>query len=99
MNLPKDKTELYETYYLKKDLMNMCKEYELPTTGSKDDLLKYLANFIENKPIEKSLTNQNEPKKHSNYNDSSIFIPSLEKKLLIKIILTMRSIENFLKKK
>ena len=54
MKLPNTKEELYGTYFLKSDLINLCRENNLPTSGSKEDLLKYMLNFIENKPIEKT---------------------------------------------
>ena len=53
MDLPKTQEELYGTYYLKNDLINICKKYGLPTSGSKENLLEYICNFIENKPIKK----------------------------------------------
>jgi hypothetical protein len=53
MNLPKTKEELYGTYYLKNDLVNLCKEYGLPTSGSKENLLEYICNFIQNKSAKK----------------------------------------------
>ena len=53
MKLPKTKEELYGTYFLKKDLINICKKYNLPTTGSKGNLLEYICCFIENKPVKK----------------------------------------------
>jgi hypothetical protein len=53
MELPKSKKELYDTYFLKKDLIKLCKEYNLPTNGAKETLLEYIGDFIENKPIEK----------------------------------------------
>jgi hypothetical protein len=53
MNLPKTKDELYGTYILKNDLVLLCKEYNLPTSGSKENLLEYLSNYIENKPVKK----------------------------------------------
>jgi thiamine kinase-like enzyme len=52
MNFPKNKAELYDKYYLKAELVAFCKQFGLPTTGSKPNLLEYLAAFIENKPIE-----------------------------------------------
>jgi len=71
MNLPKSKEELYATYYLKKDLINLCKEYGLPTSGSKENLLEYICNLIENKPIKTIKT-----KRKISNND---FEPLLEK--------------------
>jgi hypothetical protein len=71
MNLPKTKEELYGTYYLKADLIALCKQYNLPTTGSKENLLKYICSFIENKSIEKVKSKQ---KIANNY-----FEPSLNK--------------------
>jgi hypothetical protein len=58
MDLPKTKEELYGKYYLKNDLVNLCKTYELPTSGSKENLLKYICNFIENKSVEKIKSKQ-----------------------------------------
>jgi hypothetical protein len=51
MDLPKTKEELYGTYYLKNDLVNLCKQYGLPTSGSKENLLEYICNFIQNKSV------------------------------------------------
>jgi hypothetical protein len=56
MELPKTKEELYNTYYLKEYLVKICKENNLPTNGSKQNLLEYIGNFIENKPIVKIKT-------------------------------------------
>ena len=71
MNLPKSKEELYGTYYLKEQLINMCKEHNLPASGSKENLLEYICNYIENKPI-----NTIKAKiRNKNHN----FEPSLEK--------------------
>ena len=69
--LPKSKKELYETYFLKEDLIKLCKEYNLPTNGSKDNLLEYIGNYIENKPVKK-LKNKTKITNNS-------FEPSLEK--------------------
>jgi hypothetical protein len=71
MDLPKTKEELYSTYYLKNDLINMYKKYNLPTVGSKENLLEYICNFIENKPVEKI------KQKRKNVNNG--FEPLLEK--------------------
>ena len=71
MNLPKTKKELYSTYYLKEDLIKLCKEYKLPSAGSKEILLEYICNFIENKPINKATSKLNIKKIN--------FEPSLEK--------------------
>ena len=37
MELPKTKEELYGRYYLKNDLVKLCKDNGLPTTGSKEN--------------------------------------------------------------
>ncbi len=71
MNMPKTKEELYGTYYLKKDLVNLCKEYGLPASGAKENLLEYILQFIANKPIKKIKT------KSKIVNNG--FEPSLEK--------------------
>ena len=47
MELPKTKEKLLNTYYLKRDLQNLCKKYALPITGSKTELLESLIKFIE----------------------------------------------------
>jgi hypothetical protein len=70
MNLPKTKEELYNKYFLKDDLINLCKKYGLPTNGSKENLLHYLSNFIENKPVDKIKS-----KSKTVYRD---YVPSLE---------------------
>jgi hypothetical protein len=46
MDLPKTKEELYGAYYLKEDLVKLCKQYNLPTACSKENLLEYICNFI-----------------------------------------------------
>jgi hypothetical protein len=56
MDLPKTKEELYGTYYYKKDLVNLCKLYGLPTSGLKEILFEYICCFIENKPVKKLKT-------------------------------------------
>ncbi|MDR1182146.1 MAG: SAP domain-containing protein [Bacteroidales bacterium] len=66
MKLPKTKEDLYNTYFLKKDLAELCREYNLPTTGSKENLLGNICNLIENKPFTKRAA-----KKSNN------FVPSL----------------------
>jgi hypothetical protein len=71
MNLPKTKEGLYNKYLLKNDLINLCKKYGLPINGSKENLLHYLSNFIENKPVDKI---KSRPK--TVYSD---YVPSLEK--------------------
>jgi hypothetical protein len=71
MDLPKTKEELYGTYYLKDDLINLCKKYSLPTSGSKENLLEYICSFIENKPVKKIKMKQN--------NSNNVFEPLLEK--------------------
>jgi hypothetical protein len=71
MDLPKSKEELYGTYYLKNDLIKICKEHDLPTNGSKENLLGYLCNFIENKPVKKRTIKNN--------NGTNNFKPSLDK--------------------
>ena len=54
LELPKTKEELYNKYFLKNDLISICKKYNLPTTGSKGNLLEYICCFIENKPVKKA---------------------------------------------
>jgi hypothetical protein len=71
MYLPKSKQEFLNTYYLKNELLEICKENDLPTNGSKENLVKYICAFIENRPITKT---KNASKKNTNG-----FIPSLEK--------------------
>jgi hypothetical protein len=56
MELPNTKEDLYNTYYLKEDLVKLCKENNLPTNGSKQNLLDYIDNFIKNKPVVKIKT-------------------------------------------
>jgi protein-arginine kinase activator protein McsA len=58
IDLPKTKEELYGTYFLKADLVALCKQNDLPSTGSKENLLEYICNFIENKSIEKAKSKQ-----------------------------------------
>ena len=73
MELPKTKDELYSTYYLKNDLVNICKKNNLPTSGSKENLLEYICSLIENKPLKKL--------EISTKKSSNCFEPSLEKKI------------------
>ncbi|MCL2039644.1 MAG: SAP domain-containing protein [Bacteroidetes bacterium] len=68
--MPKTKKELYNIYYLKEELVKICKEHNLPTSGYKEDLLQYISDFIENKPVNKITK-----KKKSNNN----FEPAIEK--------------------
>ena len=76
MNLPKTKEELYGTYYLKIELVKLCKKFGLPTSGSKENLLEYISNYIENKSIKnKSIVKITGKQKNANNN----FEPSLEK--------------------
>jgi len=58
LDLPKTKEELYNTYFLKNDLVKICKKFNLPAIGSKGNLLEYLSNFIEKKPIKKVKVNR-----------------------------------------
>jgi hypothetical protein len=71
MELPKSKKELYDTYFLKEDLIKLCRKYNLPANGSKENLLEYIGNFIENKPVEKIRVKQKI--------ENNSFEPSLEK--------------------
>jgi hypothetical protein len=59
MDLPKTKEELYGTYYLKSDLIMLCKKNGLPTSGSKENLLEYICSFIENKSFVKVTAKRN----------------------------------------
>jgi len=56
MGLPETLEELTGTYYLKTELVKMCKDFKLPVSGSKQDLINYLSSFLENKPIQKAKT-------------------------------------------
>ncbi|MDR0301275.1 MAG: SAP domain-containing protein [Treponema sp.] len=58
MDLPKTKEELYGKYFLKNDLIELCKKNGLPASGSKENLLEYISNYIENKPVKKIKTRQ-----------------------------------------
>ena len=71
MELPKTTEELFGAYYLKNDLASLCAQYGLPKTGSKEDLLKYISDYIEKKPVKKIET------KHQTTNNN--FMPSLDK--------------------
>jgi hypothetical protein len=53
MDLPNTKEELYGTYFLKEDLIKLCKKYGLPISGKKENLLEYISDYIENRPVEK----------------------------------------------
>jgi hypothetical protein len=56
---------------LKEDLIKLCREHNLLTNGLKENLLEYIGNYIENKPIKK-----NKSKIKIKNND---FEPALEK--------------------
>jgi hypothetical protein len=71
MNLPKTKQEFLDRYYLKTELVAICKANNLPATGSKENLVQYICDFIENKKIIKI---KPEPKKKDNH-----FVPELDK--------------------
>ncbi len=64
MDLPKTKEELYGTYYLKADLIMLCKRNDLPASGSKEDLLEYISSFIQNKSIVKKKAKQKSTAHH-----------------------------------
>lgn len=51
MILPATSKEFLSRYWLKEDLLKICKEYNLPKTGSKQDLLNYITCYIDNKPV------------------------------------------------
>ena len=51
MRLPKTKEALYGRYYVKNELITLCKEHHLPATGSKENLLHYICQYIEGKPV------------------------------------------------
>jgi hypothetical protein len=53
MDLPKTTQECLDKYYLKNELMEICKESNLPGNGSKENLVKYICDFIENKNVTK----------------------------------------------
>ncbi|MDR1347165.1 MAG: SAP domain-containing protein, partial [Prevotellaceae bacterium] len=59
MDLPETKEELYSAYFLKEDLVKLCRKYNLPVTGSKENLLENICNFMENKPITKRAAKKN----------------------------------------
>jgi hypothetical protein len=67
MKLPKTKEDLYDTYFLKEDLAALCRKYNLPFSGSKENLLQNIENFIEGKPVVKEAAKKN-----------SHFVPSLD---------------------
>ncbi|MDR1198483.1 MAG: SAP domain-containing protein [Prevotellaceae bacterium] len=67
MKLSKTKEDLYNAYFLKEELAELCRKYNLPATGSKENLLENICNFIENRPVTKRTA-----KKNSN------FVPSLD---------------------
>jgi hypothetical protein len=71
MTLPKTKQEFLDKYYLKSELLEICKENNLPQNGSKENLVQYICDFIENKETVKIKSN---PKKTSNH-----FIPESDK--------------------
>ena len=40
-------SDFREYYYLKEELVNFCKRYDIQTTGSKTELTERIANFLE----------------------------------------------------
>jgi hypothetical protein len=38
---------------MKAELIELCRKHNLPTSGSKENLLEYVSNFIENKPVDR----------------------------------------------
>jgi hypothetical protein len=51
MKLPTTSKEFLEKYWLKEELIEICEEYQLPKTGSKQILLEYIAKYIDNKKV------------------------------------------------
>ncbi len=56
MTLPANTEELLNTYHLKEDLIKLCRSLNLPSSGSKKDLLERLSCTIEGRPIPKTRT-------------------------------------------
>ncbi|MDR1259707.1 MAG: SAP domain-containing protein [Tannerellaceae bacterium] len=59
MKLPGTKEDLYGNYYLREELAELCREYNLPSTGSKESLLENICNFIENRPVVRRAAKKN----------------------------------------
>jgi hypothetical protein len=51
MKLPNTSKEFLDHYWLKEELVRICEENKLPKNGSKRDLLGYIADFLDKKPI------------------------------------------------
>lgn len=51
MILPSTAKEFLDRYWLKEELVKICKELSLPASGSKEDLLEHICCFIEKRPI------------------------------------------------
>jgi hypothetical protein len=51
MELPKTAKEFLDQYWLKEELIKICEEKKLPKSGSKQDLVNYIACFLDRKPV------------------------------------------------
>lgn len=51
--LPETGNEFKKIYWLKDELISICKRYNLPTSGSKENLLDYVASYIDGIPVSK----------------------------------------------
>lgn len=49
--LPKTRDEFVARYILKEDLVKICAENNLPRTGSKEELIGYICDFIEGRTV------------------------------------------------
>ncbi|MBC8156974.1 hypothetical protein H7X64_02275 [Armatimonadetes bacterium] len=54
--LPKSGSEFRKSYWLKEELVEICKSKSLPTSGSKEDLITFIVNFIDGLPLMKKKT-------------------------------------------
>ena len=50
--------ELQENYYYKTDLIKLCREYHLPTYGTKAELINYLSAYLSGTPANEIHTNR-----------------------------------------
>ncbi|MCC7118545.1 MAG: hypothetical protein IT310_08480 [Anaerolineales bacterium] len=64
MQLPKSSKEFRSMYLLKEQLVEICKNYNLPHTGSKGQLSQYISDFMDGKSVR---VNPKETKKKSEH--------------------------------
>lgn len=71
----KSSEEFLKIYWLKSELVEICKSTGLPSTGSKSALTTYICNSIDKKPFEKEIRNSRSSKSN-NLPDRTMVIPA-----------------------